>query len=43
MDHDAVGRHNPGKGIALGVIGGAVLWTTAWGGWRLFLYFLDVG
>ncbi len=43
MDHDVVGKHKPGMGITLGVIGGALLWATAWGGWRLFLYFLDIG
>jgi hypothetical protein len=29
-------------GIALGVISSGLLWVTAWEGWRLFLYFLDV-
>jgi hypothetical protein len=43
MEHDAVGKHKPATGIALGVISSGVLWATAWGGWRLFLYFLDVG
>jgi hypothetical protein len=43
MEHDGVSKHNPGKGITLGVIGSALLWITAWGGWRLFLYFLDIG
>ncbi len=43
MEHDAVGKHKPAMGIALGVISSGVLWATAWGGWRLFLYFLDIG
>jgi hypothetical protein len=43
MDYDAAGKLKPALGIALGVISSGLLWATAWGGWRLFLYFLDIG
>ena len=43
MERDGAGRLRPARGIALGVISSGMLWATAWGGWRLFLYLVADG